>query len=344
MADRRQYWLLLPKWVRRFPRDLAIAVGVVLATALAALVPGPVGTAVQLLFGVPFVLFVPGYVLIAAIFPERRSEAPENLDRDDEPLDDRVFARVRGGLAPGERAVFAIWSSVAVVPLLGLLVNFLPWAIAPATMGVAIAAFVVPTAGIAAVRRWSVPTGERFRIEFDGSDRDFGLPASRTELALDVVLALAVLVAVASVSYAVLVPDQRQSFTEFYLLSENETGALIANDYPREFRPGQTRPLTVGIENHEGEPMNYTVVVVLQRVDDNETPTVAESNQLATFRTYVEAGGAVTRRHTIAPEMRGRGLRLQYLLYRGPPPADPNPANAYRKAHIWIDVSADGGY
>jgi len=39
--------------------------------------------------------------------------------------------------------------------------------------------------------------------------------------------------------------------------------------------------------------------------------------------------------------MTGENLRVQYLLYRGDPPAEPTQENAYRSLHLWVDVFED---
>jgi uncharacterized membrane protein len=62
-----------------------------------------------------------------------------------------------------------------------------------------------------------------------------------------------VLLAVGSVGYAVVVPKQGESFTEFYLLTHNETGDLVADDYPTECVAGQPESLVVGVGNQHDE-------------------------------------------------------------------------------------------
>lgn len=37
--------------------------------------------------------------------------------------------------------------------------------------------------------------------------------------------------------------------------------------------------------------------------------------------------------------MTGDELRLQYLLYRGSPPATSTQSNAYREVHLWVNVT-----
>ena len=66
----RDLRLLLPRPVRRLPADLAAVVAVVVLSDLAALLPVVRETPLRVVFGLPLVLFVPGYAFVAALFPE----------------------------------------------------------------------------------------------------------------------------------------------------------------------------------------------------------------------------------------------------------------------------------
>ncbi|KZN22507.1 hypothetical protein A4G99_20185 [Haladaptatus sp. R4] len=65
--------LLVPAPVRRIPTDLGVVVCFVLVTGLSVLLPVVRDWPIRLLLAMPFVLFVPGYVVIAALFPEGKS-------------------------------------------------------------------------------------------------------------------------------------------------------------------------------------------------------------------------------------------------------------------------------
>lgn len=174
-----------------------------------------------------------------------------------------------------------------------------------------------------------------------GDEQDPTSPDSRTETALTVLLALSILLSVVSIGYAVSVPKQGEAFTEQYLLTEQENGTLAAENYPTEFDVGETRPIIVGIGNHEHEDVTYSVVVKLQevRVDPNSA-TVLNETELDRFQTQVAAGETHLTELSITPEMTGTRLRLVFLLYKDAPPANPTVENTYRETHLWINVSA----
>ena len=77
MVDRRGAWLLLPASLRRLPADLAATVVATLLTLAAVFVPVVNDTPLRVAFGLVFVLFLPGYAFIAALFPEAGTATSE---------------------------------------------------------------------------------------------------------------------------------------------------------------------------------------------------------------------------------------------------------------------------
>jgi len=339
MASQRPVRINVPEIVRRLPADLAAVVGLVVLTNLTVFLPVVRETPLRVLFGLPLVLFVPGYALIAALFPEA-GEAPT----ESEAADSAAASLSARGIDGIERVALSFGLSIAVVPLLGLVLNFTPWGIRLVPIMVTVSGFTLAMTALGARRRLELPAEERFAVPY----RDWVAagrgellePDTRADAILNVVLLCSVLLAAGSVTYAVTVPAEGESFSEFYLLTENETGELVADDYPTEFQPGESRTLTVGIGNQEHERTNYTVIVELQRVEvvDNET-RLQEADELRRFRTSLQQNETWHRQHTVTPQMTGERLRLQYLLYRGEPQAPLNRSAAYRELHLWVNVT-----
>jgi uncharacterized membrane protein len=161
----------------------------------------------------------------------------------------------------------------------------------------------------------------------------------RAEILLNVVLAAGLLLAAGSVGWAVAVSDSGGTYTELSLLTENETGAVVADDYPTEMVRGEATPLVVAIGNHERRALNYTVVVELQRVvRTNDTTAVSAERELRRFTARVAANETRQERLSLAPSLTGSRLRLAVLLYKGPVPADPSVQTADHEVHLWVDV------
>lgn len=90
---------------------------VVFAVAIAFSPSGMAGT----ILGLPFLLFFPGYTSQAALFPEK------------------------GRLGEVERVALSFGLSIAVVPLIGLGLNFTPWGIRLDPILISLAVFVIAT-------------------------------------------------------------------------------------------------------------------------------------------------------------------------------------------------------
>ncbi|WP_137286111.1 DUF1616 domain-containing protein [Halorussus salinisoli] len=359
MIDARTLRLMVPGPVRRLPADLAAVLALDAATCLAVFLPVVSETPLRVGLGLTFVLLAPGYALTAALFPERAGSSRDHHDRGERDYGERdhgtrndrdegVFRRLRRGAIGGwERLALSLGLSLVVVPLVGVVLNFTPVGIRLVPIVVSVGAFTGAATVLAAVRRWNLPPERRFRVPY----RDWyataktGLLAAETptDRALNVALAVSLVLALGSVGYAITSPKPGQQYTEFYLLSGSDD-QLTADDYPTEFDRGEGKPLTVGVTNHEGERTNYTVVVQLQRVTDGETgnASVLDRRDLHRFRVVLGPNETWRHEHTVRPTMTGRNLRLQYLLYRGDPPAEPSVASAYEETHLWVNVTRSG--
>jgi len=163
---------------------------------------------------------------------------------------------------------------------------------------------------------------------------------SRRGTIVQILLVASVLVAVGSVGYAIAAPEEGQSVTEFYLLTENESGDLVADNYPTEVQRGENRSLVVGIDNHEHERTTYTVVVELQRVASDASDTrIRDTRELHRFQTTLGHGESWRNQHTVTPRMTGERLRLHYRLYRGSTTPPLNRSAAYRELYLWLNVT-----
>lgn len=325
-TDSDSLWSTLGlSWVRQLPADLVAVLAFTLLTLGSVFLPGLSETPLRVVLGYPFMLFVTGYALVAALFPE----ASDVQD---------------GGLTVVQRVGLSFATSIVVVASTGLVLNASPVGIRVVPVLGTVSVVVVGLVILAARRRFALPAHERFVVQWRGRlaglYTELSSPDDRTDALLNVTLVFTLLVAASSVGYAVAVPTEGQAYTELYLLTENE-GELVAADYPSEFTAGEPQSLVVGIGNREHEPVSYTLLVDIQRVrSEGESMQVLETERLARFQPQLAANETWHREHEIAPTMVGEQLRITYLLYRGSPPAEPTMDNAYRKLHIWVNVTA----
>jgi uncharacterized membrane protein len=246
---------------------------------------------------------------------------------------------------PLERLALSIGLSIVIVPLLALFLNFTPWGISRLTVLSALLVLLVTGVTAATARRAMLPPEQRFRVPYRRLAS--GLVGSGERRRLNAIVAVLVLVAGGTAGGAIAMQTEGQRFTEFYLLSEGgETGESVAGRYPTALEPGEPRTVRVGIENQEGRRTNYTVVAELQTVEtvDGER-VVVERTELDRFDATVDPGETAVRprRLTAEPIRPGEKHRVAFHLYRGPAPEAPNEEGAYRRTHLWVTVSADGG-
>src|SRR5439155_11679809 len=148
--------------------------------------------------------------------------------------------------------------SIAVVPLLGLLLNFTPWGIRFAPIVATIALFTVGVGYGAYRRRMREPAESRLAASLI-----LGMPAWQAYTVLDkgltVALAASIVVAGGTLAYVVLSPRPGERFTEFYILGPSGN----ASSYPTNRTVNETGSVIIGVVNHESATVKYTVRVDL---------------------------------------------------------------------------------
>ncbi|NJE85990.1 DUF1616 domain-containing protein [Thermococcus sp. CX2] len=197
--------------------------------------------------GLAFVLFFPGYVFITALFPNRKEL--DNL----------------------ERLALSFGLSIAIVPLIGLALNYTPWGIRLIPILISLTIFNVAFSLIAIYRRakafepW-IPwiTLERIKDELEWEE------SSKLDKALTVILIIAIITSIGTLGYVITHPKPGEAFTEFYILGPEGKAA----GYPTELRVGQEGRVIIGIVNHEHRNVTYYVQIWLVNLTwDNTTNT-----------------------------------------------------------------------
>jgi uncharacterized membrane protein len=229
--------------VQRFPPDLTFVVALLALAVASIFIPVVNESPLRVLFALPVMLFIPGYVFIAALFPEAGNNPDDDTvdgasEQDDTRSTERdtrsasetaaVIEAERGGIDGVERVALSFGTSIAIVPLIGLVLNFTPWGIRLIPIVVSLSGFTVVTAYVAARRRLALPPDVRFRVPYREwlatTRRELFEPDDRRDAALNILMVASILLATASVGYAVAVPKQGEAFTEFYLLTETDDG------------------------------------------------------------------------------------------------------------------------
>lgn len=336
-------WKLLPRPVRETPADLVAVVGAVVATNVAVFAPIVRETAVRIPLGLAFVLFVPGYALVAALFPEAGESA--GPDSTSDAAEDHERSRTVSpptAIGGPERAVLSLGSSVAIVSLAGLALNYTPWGVRLGPVLLAVSGAALGATAIAAARRRELSPRNRFRVPYRrwaaASRTALRSPDSRADGALNVLLVVTVLFAVGGVGYALATPSGGERFSEVAVLTEDD-GELVAGNYPSTIGLNESREFVFEIDNDERRSVDYTVVVAQQNLDGDGNETVVEQRELTRFEAQFDHGQTWRYSHNITPAATGDTTRFVWLVYLdGDVPADPSLENADYSTHLWIDV------
>ncbi len=279
-------------------RDLQAVVLLVMLTLLFVLVPPLDTTFIRTVIGIPMVLFLPGYALIAALFPNK-----SDLD----------------GI---ERLALSFGLSIAVVPLIGLGLNFTPFGIRLLPILISLSIFSFVMCWIAYWRRSKLSSEESFSVPFgemySSVKGEIFNSRSTMDKALTVILILSIIVSIVVLVYVIVTPKQGEKFTEFYILGENGK----AEGYPTSLEMGKNSSVIAGIVNHEYVLTNYTMDVVLR----NET--------LNRYSISLMHNSTWEENVSFAPGIKGNNIKLGFLLYK-----EDNFTAPYRDLHLWVNVT-----
>ncbi|WP_121742921.1 DUF1616 domain-containing protein [Natronorubrum halophilum] len=352
MIDAKSLWLILPRQIRELPADLIAVLIVVAATNAAALLPVVRETPIRVPLGLAFLLFLPGYAFVAALFPEasERSRSGDETDGSngseaESPDFDNGSALLGTTSITGiERGALSFGLSVAIVPLIALLLDFTLRRPSLTSILIVTSAFVVLSSIVAGIRRWNLSPENRFAVPYrlwieSGRERVFGSD-SRGTVIVNVLLVASVLLALGTVGYAIAVPQDGERFSSAYILVENDGGELVADGYPTEYDSGESREIVFGIDNQEHRTVDYTTVFAIQEIETQNNETIViEQEELDRFEAQLAHGESWHHDHEIDPTMTGENLRLVWLVYLdGEPPDEPTLENADRSVDLWIDV------
>jgi uncharacterized membrane protein len=319
----------------KYPVDIILGIlwGLILLLLVILDVKGPM----RIIFGLPFTFFVPGYILMFALFPYKKSEK---------------------GIDNIERFIFSIGMSIAIVSLIGLILNYTPWGIRlePVILILSLFIFII---GPIAINRWlKRPVEDRFSIFpnflFPKSDSRFNKPSN-------IVFAVLIIIPIILAIYTISSPKTGEKFTEFYVLGPNSE---IGN-YPQNLSLGENTTVTIGIFNHEYRTINYQVGIWLVNQSTYYNETTKENSTLIDHMWFMDEITAQLNHTSVNPEKstgpqwqynysfnlsRQGHFKLVFLLFTASfenytynedykDRAENLFKSAYREVHLWITVT-----
>ncbi|AGB39265.1 DUF1616 domain-containing protein [Natronococcus occultus] len=302
-----------PGW--RLPADLAAALALTALVNVAAFAPVVRETPVRIPLGLAVLLFVPGYVVVAALFPGRR-----DVDAID-------------------RLSLSVVASAVVVPAVGLVLNATPWGIRLGPMLVGVSLVIVVGCVLGTRRRLAVRPDERFRVPYREWTRQkvaVVRPNGGTDLALTLSLAVAVIVAVGAAGFAVADhhgygPENGEDDAAAISLLDSDGDLLAESEATLE--PGSAGSVFVGVDNYGGEPRSYIVLALERELADDGT--VTDERELERFDVTVDDGERGTVEHELEPTA-GGDVQFVWLLYPDAVPEEPSTDSADAYASLMV--------
>jgi uncharacterized membrane protein len=308
---------------QEFPADLVLMV-LWLAGAIGVIyLPILNDSILRSILSLPMVLFIPGYCLIAALFPKK------------------------GDIDIFERIFLSIGLSIALGPLIGLGLNFTMWGIRLEPVVLSLTLFSWIMVLVAKYRRAILLPEEQFGLhlkKIPSGIQNALLPTGGKKIGrlLNSVLVMVAILAIITTAFVIAFPKQGERFSEFFILGENQR----ASDYPDQVTAGKTYPLYIGVGNQELRTVAYTIETWSLQVDfDNQTNTSHLITMDLMDRLPLVLAQNETRLTPYDLSVKKPGYnRVEFLLFNesvpGPEITGSDRISAsYRNVHLWITVS-----
>lgn len=287
--------------------DLKLVLIFILLSIVFILLPPYNQNFLRIVFALPFLLFLPGYLFITAMFPKK------------------------GELSPIERFTLSIGLSIAIFVFDGFALNYTPWGFRPNSIVISLTLIMLILLAAAYFRRRMLEEQAyyfstehiksfyrtlRSKETESGPDYDPAL-----EKMLIKTMIIAILIVSAMLIYAK-VTNEPEKFTALYILGENGK----AENYPGSINIGEPASVLVGVENYEHTPVNYTLRVQLGG------RTLKEQNIALDHEKKWLDSVAFLPQLTSSTAFANRS-KLEFIILKD--------NKSYRSVHLWVNTSLD---
>jgi uncharacterized membrane protein len=254
----------------------------------------PDGSILRIIFGLPFLLFLPGYSLVSALWV-KHSE-----------------------LDPLERVGFSFGLSLALVPIVGLGLNYTPAGITLFSVVLSLYALIIVLNVITWFRRRALSPEERFavRTEYIMAKAE---TMTSTDTVIFVVVIIAVVIGIGLLSF-ISMNTPSEHYSELFILDSNGS----TENYPTELDVNENASLIINVVCREQQDTDYQVMVTLESQNNGNLTLEDLSFSLENKEKWEYAFNF---------SVGESGLyRLNIELFRG------DEEDAYATNHLWIDV------
>ena len=285
--------------------DIKLSIFLIIFSIIFILIPPFSQTFIRILIALPFLIFLPGYLLISLMFPKK------------------------GELSTIERFTLSIGLSIAIVVFDGFGLNYTPWGFRPNSIVISLsiimgalllATYLMRKKLGADAYEFSIKDIRSFYLTLKSKNVESG---PEYDPALEKTLIRTMIIAIILVSAVVLyanVTREPEKFTAFYILGSSG----MAEDYIDQVYINMPMSLLTGIENHEYQPVNYTIRVQLGGKILMEQPLILKHEVkwldnvtfIPRMTSLIALGGNDTRQ------------KLEFILLKD--------NFTYRTVHLWV--------
>lgn len=247
----------------------------------------------RIILGLPFALFLPGYLLMAVLFPEK-----DEFD----------------GSA---RIALSIGLSIIIVPLIGLLLNYLSSGIRLLPMMLSLIFFDIFLLFLGWFRRNNLPEEKRFTLTLTIDLLKWSNETKGTKVIHAALLITSFLLIFTSV-FMISSPKTGKIFTEFYITGLDGVTA----GYPEQLKVGENGTVKAVIINNEQQKTRYKMEILMNgNIIQTISPIDIENQEKQEITVLFKVE---------EPEDL---VKIEFLLY-----LDGQDIKPYRQLRLWVEI------
>lgn len=194
-----------------------------------------INSILQMILGLPFLLFIPGYLFFLAVVPSHS---------------------VKSEIDAIHILAISIGLSIALVSLDGILLFYTPLGFTLFSIVTSLLLVVFVCGLVSIYRRKKLPFHNQVSLSFSKPLLEMN---SKADKILIVLLFLAVMLTIFTAVFISFLPTKQESFTEFYILDASGK----PYNYPKNITIFQDTNFTIGLINQEHKSVDYTLEIWL---------------------------------------------------------------------------------
>jgi uncharacterized membrane protein len=248
---------------RKYPTDLLLVMLFSILSTVCALIL-PDGNVLRIIFGIPLLIFLPGYSLVSVLWP--------GINQSKIQLDEPH--KTGKGLDNVERVMFSIGLSIVIIPIIGLILNYVS-SITLLPILLSLQAITLVSSLLGWYIRNSLPEDARYFVSFAFLWNFKSNEVKKAEKNLTAMLISCIFIVASTLMYMIVSPPNDGQYSEFYLLNQNRT----LEGLPNNLTVNETGTVVITIHNLENELTDYRIIAGVENIT-NPTTYVSAGSQI----------------------------------------------------------------